>query len=186
MNAYDKRYGGGGTLMKAAIVMARLGSFWLRPGLLSCVLDDGHGWWLVMFFDRRIWSFVYLVMAMSGHWWFTTGCLTMGRSGDLVTWWWPGLEAWGPWGCVQHRGTPHASVHRSLPSPPCIYHQHNQPPTTYHHHQQPPTAYNQQTIFWGNQDLEAEVNSRVWIRWNHKYHFLRNFYLSRIVGYTPP
>ena len=125
---------GGGTHMKAAIVMARLGSFWLRPGLLSCVLDDGHGWWLVMFFDRRIWSFVYLVMAMSGHWWFTTGCLTMGRTGDLVTWWWPGLEAWGPWGCVQHRGTPHASVHRSLPSPPCIYHQHNQPPTTYHHH----------------------------------------------------
>ena len=30
--------------MKVAIVMARLGSFWLRPGLLSCVLDDGHGW----------------------------------------------------------------------------------------------------------------------------------------------
>ena len=58
---------GGGTLMKAAIVMARLGSFWLQPGLLSGVLDDGHGWWLVMFFDRRIWSFVYLVMAMSGH-----------------------------------------------------------------------------------------------------------------------
>ena len=42
MNAYDKRYGEG-TLMKAAIVMARLGSFCLRPGLVSCVLDDGHG-----------------------------------------------------------------------------------------------------------------------------------------------
>ena len=31
--------------MKAAMVMARLGSFWLQPGLVSCVLDDGP--WLM-------------------------------------------------------------------------------------------------------------------------------------------